>query len=206
MVRFNCVKCGTISNSVAQTGEKEVKLPQCESCGSKGPFSINSELTVYRNFQRLTLQEPPSSVPAGRMPRSKEVILGGDLIDAVRGSYMLCPSPACHDLRPICAFSQARPGEEIDVTGIYTNTFSAGLNSQQGFPVFATVIEANHIAKRHDALSSVHLTEDDISKIHELSRNERLRDIVSFAAMKISYSILDAHGVFDLVLNWACSC
>lgn len=54
---------------------------------------INSSETVYRNYQKLTLQESPGSVPAGRLPRSKEVILTADLIDC------------------------ARPGEEVEVTG-----------------------------------------------------------------------------------------
>jgi DNA replicative helicase MCM subunit Mcm2 (Cdc46/Mcm family) len=48
---------------------------------------------VYQNYQKLTLQETPGSVPAGRLPRHKEVILLADLIDC------------------------ARPGEEIEVTG-----------------------------------------------------------------------------------------
>jgi DNA replication licensing factor MCM2 len=50
--------------------------------------------TIYRNYQKLTLQESPGIVPAGRLPRYKEVILLNDLIDC------------------------ARPGEEIEVTGI----------------------------------------------------------------------------------------
>jgi len=58
---------------------------------------------VYRNYQRLTLQESPGNVPAGRLPRSKEIILLHDLID------------------------QARPGDEIELTGIYTNNFEAGI-------------------------------------------------------------------------------
>ena len=48
---------------------------------------------MYGNYQKLTLQESPGSVPAGRLPRHKEVILLGDLIDC------------------------ARPGEEVEVTG-----------------------------------------------------------------------------------------
>jgi DNA replicative helicase MCM subunit Mcm2 (Cdc46/Mcm family) len=35
------------------------------------PWKVNVEKTVYRNYQRLTLQESPNNVPAGRLPRSK---------------------------------------------------------------------------------------------------------------------------------------
>ena len=40
--------------------------------------------TIYRNYQKLTLQESPGIVPAGRLPRYKEVILLNDLIDIAR--------------------------------------------------------------------------------------------------------------------------
>ncbi len=65
----------------------------------------------------MTIQETPGTVPAGRLPRYKDVILLGDLIDC------------------------ARPGEQVEVTGVYTNNLDTNLNNKNGFPVFATVIE-----------------------------------------------------------------
>ncbi|CAD6933160.1 unnamed protein product [Tilletia controversa] len=44
----------------------------------------------------------------------------------------------------------AKPGEEIEVTGIYRNNFDAALNTKNGFPVFVTVIEANHVSTQAD--------------------------------------------------------
>jgi DNA replication licensing factor MCM2 len=40
--------------------------------------------TVYRNYQKMTLQESPGSVPAGRLPRHREVVLLWDLIDSAK--------------------------------------------------------------------------------------------------------------------------
>lgn len=68
-------------------------LGRIELLCTGSPLQINSSETVYRDYQKLTLQESPGSVPAGRLPRHKEVILTHDLIDC------------------------ARPGEEIEVTG-----------------------------------------------------------------------------------------
>lgn len=48
------------------------------------PLQLNQRQTVYRNYQKIRLQESPGSVPAGRLPRSKEVILLNDLVDSVR--------------------------------------------------------------------------------------------------------------------------
>ena len=39
---------------------------------------------MYKNYQRITLQESPGKVPPGRLPRSKEVILLDDLVDTVK--------------------------------------------------------------------------------------------------------------------------
>ena len=71
----------------------------------------------------MTIQETPGTVPAGRLPRYKDVILLGDLIDC------------------------ARPGEQVEVTGVYTNNLDTNLNTKNGFPVFATVIEVCHLAR-----------------------------------------------------------
>jgi hypothetical protein len=40
--------------------------------------------TLYKNYQRITMQESPGKVPAGRLPRSKDAILLDDLVDTVK--------------------------------------------------------------------------------------------------------------------------
>ena len=51
-------------------------------------------------------------MPPGRVPRQKEVILLGDNIDI------------------------ARPGDGIEVTGIYNHRYDYGLNVKHSFPIF----------------------------------------------------------------------
>jgi DNA replication licensing factor MCM2 len=75
LVKFNCVKCGTTVGPYTQNFGAETKPGACPECQSSGPFQLNAEQTVYQNYQRITLQESPGSVPAGRVPRHKEVIL-----------------------------------------------------------------------------------------------------------------------------------
>jgi len=96
----------------------------CPCCQGHGPFRINQENTIYGNYQKLAIQEPPGSVPPGRVPRHKDVILLADLIDL------------------------ARPGEEVEVTGVYVHSYHAGIAGKAGFPIFSTTIEANHVTKR----------------------------------------------------------
>ena len=66
---------------------------------------------------------PLFKVSAGRLPRSKDAILMGDLCDT------------------------CKPGDEIELTGIYSNQYDVSLNTKQGFPVFTTVIIANHVLR-----------------------------------------------------------
>ena len=151
-VRFDCTKCGVTLGPFQQESNVEVKISYCQNCQSRGPFTLNSEKTIYRNYQKLTLQESPGTVPAGRLPRHREVILLWDLIDS------------------------AKPGEEIEVTGIYRNAYSATLNNKNGFPVFATILEANHVVQSHDQLAGFRLTEADEREIRSLSRDPKIVD------------------------------
>lgn len=149
-IKFDCLSCGEVLGPFLQDPQVELKISYCSNCQKRGPFRINSEQTVYRNFQKLTLQESPGTVPAGRLPRHREVILLWDLIDA------------------------AKPGEEVEITGVYRNNFDASLNTKNGFPVFATVLEANHVAKRDDAYASFRLTDEDEQAIRSLSKDDRI--------------------------------
>ncbi len=99
--------CGQSRNQANQIQLSQTAVPPpvhhiCEAGPKPHPdpdfnlrhtVQVNTTETVYRNYQKLTLQESPGSVQAGRLPRHKEVILLHDLIDC------------------------ARPGEEIQVTG-----------------------------------------------------------------------------------------
>ncbi|KAF1817921.1 MCM-domain-containing protein [Dissoconium aciculare CBS 342.82] len=149
-VKFDCTKCGVTLGPFPQDSNSEVKLSYCQNCQSRGPFTLNSEKTLYRNYQKITLQESPGTVPAGRLPRHREVILLWDLIDS------------------------AKPGEEVDIVGVYRNNYDAQLNNKNGFPVFATILEANHVVKSHDQLAGFRLTEEDERQIRALSREPNI--------------------------------
>jgi DNA replication licensing factor MCM2 len=122
---------------------------ECPVC--EGHFmKLDTNLSHYGNIQRINLQETPGSVPPGRVPRQKEVFLTNDLIDI------------------------ARPGEEIEVTGIFEQKYDSSLTLKSGFPVFSTFLTANHIRKREDASSISNMSEADVRKILELSRDPKI--------------------------------
>ena len=175
-VMFDCNKCGVTLGPFQQESNAEVKISYCQSCQSRGPFTLNSEQTVYRNFQKLTLQESPGTVPAGRLPRHREVILLWDLIDS------------------------AKPGDEVEVTGIYRNNYDAQLNNRNGFPVFATVLEANYVVKSHDQLAGFRLTEEDERQIRALSRDPAIVDKIIASVAPSIYGHTDIKTAVALSL------
>ena len=175
-VRFDCTKCGMTLGPFQQETSVEVRISYCQNCQSRGPFTLNSEKTVYRNYQKLTLQESPGTVPAGRLPRHREVILLWDLIDS------------------------AKPGEEVEITGIYRNNFDARLNNRNGFPVFATVLEANYVVKSHDQLAGFRLTEADERRIRSLARDPQIVDKVIHSVAPSIYGHTDIKTAVALSL------
>lgn len=113
MVKYNCNKCNFVLGPFFQSQNQEVKPGSCPQCQSQGPFEINMEevrnpapaartsrchsssfptsdraspplQTVYQNYQRISIQESPGKVAAGRLPRSKDAILLADLVDSCK--------------------------------------------------------------------------------------------------------------------------
>lgn len=152
MVKYDCVKCKYILGPFVQSQNLEVKPSSCPECQSTGPFSVNVAQTIFQDYQRVTIQESPGKVNAGRLPRSKDAILLNDLCDS------------------------CKPGDEIEITGIYSNKFEGSLNKANGFPVFATVIIANHILKKDEKAAGRYLTDEDVKEVVKLSKEENLAE------------------------------
>ncbi|KAH7650080.1 DNA replication licensing factor MCM2 [Cryptosporidium bovis] len=171
---MECVKCGCDTlgpyednpllegGSIGDNGNITKNIGKCTDCQSKGPFIINREKTIYENYQKIIIQESPGSVPAGRVPRSREVVVSGDLVDY-----------AC-------------PGEEVIVTGIYRTFRDRKLNIKSGFPILGTHIFCNNIEKKNDLHRKDDLTDDDFKSIKELSKDPDIKEkIVSSIAPSI---------------------
>ncbi|KAK6588598.1 DNA replication licensing factor MCM2 [Cryptosporidium xiaoi] len=171
---MECVKCGCDTlgpyednpllegGSIGDNGNIIKNIGKCTDCQSKGPFIINREKTIYENYQKIIIQESPGSVPAGRVPRSREVVVSGDLVDY-----------AC-------------PGEEVIVTGIYRTFRDRKLNIKSGFPILGTHIFCNNIEKKNDLHRKDDLTDDDFKSIKELSKDPDIKEkIVSSIAPSI---------------------
>ena len=89
-----------VLNAIALSPHSPTQYHRKLTSFCRGVHQMNVQETIYRNYQKITLQESPGSVPAGRLPRHKEVVLLNDLID------------------------QARPGEQVEITGAHRRSIS----------------------------------------------------------------------------------
>lgn len=151
MLHLRCAKCNFPSGPFIVAEDKDLRPGACVECQSRGPWAVDRQRTVYRNHQKITLQESPGSVEAGKMPRSKEVILTGDQVDSVR------------------------PGDELHLTGTYKCLYDAATNARTCFPVYKTIIEAIHL-HRHGDIKVEKVTDDEEAKILDLAKQKNIRE------------------------------
>ena len=146
-----CAKCNFAIGPLDVAEETDLRPSKCLECQSSGPWRVDRQQTIYQNYQKITLQESPSAVDPGKMPRSKEVVLTGDLVDTVR------------------------PGDELDVTGIYRCLHDAATNARTCFPVYRTDIFAVHVSRKGD-LKLVEISDDQQNQIMELAKSPNFRE------------------------------
>ena len=93
-----------------------------------------------------------------------------------------------------------KPGDEIELTGVYTNNYESSLNTKHGFPVFATVIMANHILVKDESNAAKALTDEDIRAITSLSKDERIGERIMASIAPSVYGHADIKRALALAL------
>ena len=151
---FTCVKCGEKNGPFNYNSVNDnIIIGSCPVCQSNGPYILDSQETIYRNYQRITIQESPGTVPPGRVPRQKEVILTNDLVDT------------------------ARPGDEVEISGIYKSKYDLSTNVKNSFPIFKTFLEANCIKRLND-IDVEEITDEDKIEMRKLGKRPDIDKII----------------------------
>ncbi|KAG6814038.1 hypothetical protein H0H92_003888 [Tricholoma furcatifolium] len=117
-------------------------LPQTDDDGH--PLQTEYGLCVFRDHQRISIQEMPERAPAGQLPRSTDIILDDDLVD------------------------KCKPGDRIQLVGVY-RSIGGGSNG-----AFKSLILANNIillsSKIGGGIAQTSVTDSDIRSINQLSK------------------------------------
>ncbi len=104
----------------------------------------------YKNCQTLTIQEMPERSPTGQLPRSVDVVLEHDLVDA------------------------AKPGDRVVVVGLYR---AKGLGPN--VTTFDTRVIANSVQTIGKEAQGLHMTAKDLLNIRELAKREDVFQFLS---------------------------
>ncbi|KII93706.1 hypothetical protein PLICRDRAFT_102086 [Plicaturopsis crispa FD-325 SS-3] len=124
--------------------------PQTDEEGN--PLQTEFGYCVFRDHQRISIQEMPERAPAGQLPRSTDIILDDDLVD------------------------KCKPGDRIQLVGVY-RSIGGGANG-----AFKSIILANNInllsSKIGGGIAQTPLTDTDIRQINQLSKRSNIFDLL----------------------------
>jgi len=118
------------------------------------PLETEFGLSVFKDYQTVTLQEMPEKAPMGQLPRSVEMILEHDLVDRMK------------------------PGDRVQITGVFRAlaTASSGQTSTSG--VFKTVVLVNDVKILGRDSSGLIFDTEDIRMIRSLGKRNDILDIL----------------------------
>lgn len=119
------------------------------------PLQTEYGFSVYRDQQRISIQEMPERAPAGQLPRSVEVLMDDDLVD------------------------HCKPGDRIQLVGMYR---TIGNNVGQA-NTFKTFLIGNYInllsSKAGGGIAQATLTEDDVRNINKVAKRSNIFQLLS---------------------------
>ncbi|KAK9449132.1 MCM2/3/5 family-domain-containing protein [Limtongia smithiae] len=123
------------------------------------PLTTEYGYSTYRDHQTMAIQEMPERAPAGQLPRSVEVVLDDDLVDAVK------------------------PGDRIQLVGMYKSMGSRSAGKDSGSAQFRTVILANNIVllstKANGGLARARVSDIDIRNINRVAKKRNVFELLS---------------------------
>ncbi|KAI0803118.1 ATP dependent DNA helicase [Irpex lacteus] len=124
------------------------------------PLVTEYGFCVFRDHQRISIQEMPERAPPGQLPRSTDVILDDDLVD------------------------KCKPGDRIQLVGVYRSVGGGAGGA------FKSLILANNInllsSKIGGGIAQTPLTDSDIRMINQLSKRS---DIFTLLSQSLAPSI-----------------
>ncbi|KIM58761.1 hypothetical protein SCLCIDRAFT_1218308 [Scleroderma citrinum Foug A] len=82
---FICEVCGGLVNEIEQQFKyTEPSLCPNPTCGNRIAWQLQIDTSKFTDWQKVRIQENPSEIPTGSMPRSLDVILRGELVERAK--------------------------------------------------------------------------------------------------------------------------
>ena len=126
-------------------------LPSKDDSGRE--FELEHGLCVYKDYQRITLQEMPERARVGQLPRSVEILVEFDLVDHVK------------------------PGDRVQVVGIYRPLPNESMGAVS--TVFRAQLMCNNISILGKEVGAVKLSGNDVQNIRNLGERNNVLQILA---------------------------
>ncbi|KAF9226891.1 MCM-domain-containing protein [Gyrodon lividus] len=82
---FICEVCGGLVNEIEQQFKyTEPNLCPNPTCGNRIAWQLQIDTSKFTDWQKVRIQENPSEIPTGSMPRSLDVILRSELVERAK--------------------------------------------------------------------------------------------------------------------------
>ncbi|KAK7462684.1 MCM DNA helicase complex subunit mcm6 [Stygiomarasmius scandens] len=82
---FVCEVCKGLVNDIEQQFKyTEPSLCPNPTCGNRSAWQLQIDTSKFTDWQKVRIQENPSEIPTGSMPRSLDVILRGELVERAK--------------------------------------------------------------------------------------------------------------------------
>lgn len=144
---YKCLRCDTefpqIQLSNTLIWPNHCMNPKCKANTQKD-FIFISKKSDFIDWQKITIQETPEELPAGRIPRSIDGILIKDLVDKVR------------------------PGDRVKIMGAFKSLPQKNAKGK-GSLIFKTFIDVNSIKASDKEDKDFYPTPEELKQIKELA-------------------------------------
>ena len=159
VVTYICSVCGFESyqgvNDRQFTPLKECPSPVCRVNQSKGHLTIQNRASKYVKYEAVKLQELPSEVPVGHIPRTINL--------RVYGAWT----------------RKCKPGDAVSVTGVFLPTPYTGHRAIRAGLTADTYIEVTHLVAAKQQYSEIELTPALIAEFGALAAQPDVFDQLS---------------------------
>ncbi|KAI0307003.1 mis5 protein [Multifurca ochricompacta] len=82
---FICEVCGALVHEIEQQFKyTEPNLCPNPTCGNRSAWQLQIDTSKFTDWQKVRIQENPSEIPTGSMPRSLDVILRSELVERAK--------------------------------------------------------------------------------------------------------------------------
>lgn len=191
---FLCLDCQTEVRDV----EQQFKYTQptiCRNpvCSNRRRFMLETDKSMFIDFQKVRIQETQSELPRGCIPRSVEVILRAEIVETVQagdrydftGTLIVVPDVAMLQFPGAKADlgSRHKPGEAAAMEGV-RGLKALGvrdLNYRMAFLACSVQATSSRFGGQDMPLNEVtaedlkrHMTEQEWTKTYEMSRDKNL--------------------------------